>query len=506
MSRTPQPKDARPHVLVIGGGFGGLTLVQSLARAPVRVTLVDRTNHHTFQPLLYQVAMAGLSPAEIAQPIRAIVRAQENVTVLMAAVTRVDLEGRRAHLQDGAALAWDFLVVACGAETSYFGHDAWQAVAPGLKSIEEAVAIRNQVLVAFEQAEREEDAGVREQLLSFAVIGGGPTGVELAGALAELAKFVLDRDFRRIDPSAARVRLLEAGPRILPTFAPDLADSAVAQLHELGVEVRTGARVTSIEPGLVRLGDETLPCSVVLWAAGVRAQPLTATLGVPLDTMGRVFVDRDLTIPGHPRAFVIGDAARFGGPDEEALPGVSPVAMQQARTTAKSIQRAIAGKDLVAFHYLDKGSLATIGRRRAIAQVQRMHLTGLIAWLAWLVIHIFYLIGFKNRLVVVITWAWSYVTYRRGARLVTGNPSLHVPHRPVPEALVVPQALALPQALAVPRTPAAPARTPDAVRPSAPIDGEPAPATSPGRALEPAPGPAPAHESSQIPEERPMQT
>jgi NADH dehydrogenase len=482
LAPTPQPKDARPHVLVIGGGFGGLTAVQALAGAPVRITLVDKTNHHTFQPLLYQVAMAGLSPAEIAQPIRAILRAQENVTVLMAAVTRVDLGARQAHLEDGAPLAWDFLVLACGAETSYFGHDAWQASASGLKSIEEAVAIRNHVLIAFEQAERDENAERREQLLSFAVIGGGPTGVELAGALAELAKFVLDRDFRHIDPADAKVRLLEAGPRILPTFAPDLADSAVAQLHELGVEVRTGARVTSIAHGEVQLGDERLPCSVVLWAAGVRAQPLTATLGVPLDKMGRVFVDRDLTIPGHPRVFAIGDAARFGGPDDEPLPGVSPVAMQQARTAAKSIKRALAGKELVAFHYLDKGSLATIGRRRAIAQIDRMHLTGFVAWLAWLVIHIFYLIGFKNRLVVLITWAWSYVTYRRGARLVTGNPPAAAPR---------------------PSARSAPAldRAPDGARSAMPHDGKPVANPSPT----PVPAPAAAQEPGQIPDERPMQ-
>jgi NADH dehydrogenase len=417
-----QAKDARPHVVIVGGGFGGLTAAQSLATAPVRITLIDRTNHHTFQPLLYQVAMAGLSPAEIAQPIRAIVRAQDNVTVLMAEATRIDLAGRRVHLQDGAVLDWDFLIVACGAETSYFGHEAWEEVAPGLKSIEDAVAIRTRVLVAFELAEREENAHRREALLSFVVIGGGPTGVELAGALAELSKFVLDRDFRHIDPSVARVRLLEAGPRILPSFPEDLAESAIGQLHELGVEVRTGARVTSIEPGCVRLGGEELPCSVVLWAAGVKAQPLTASLGVPLDRSGRVLVDRDLTIPEHPRAFVIGDAARLDGPDGQPLPGVSPVAMQQARAVAVSVRRAMAGKDLLPFEYFDKGSMATIGRSRAVAMVNRMHMSGFLAWLAWLVVHIFYLIGFKNRLVVLFIWAWSYVTYRRGARLVTGYP------------------------------------------------------------------------------------
>jgi NADH dehydrogenase len=418
------PMSGSPHVVIVGGGFGGLTAAQALARAKVRITLLDRSNHHTFQPLLYQVAMAGLSPAEIAQPIRAIVSSQANVTVLMAEAARVDLARREIHTSDGAVVPWDYLVLACGAETSHFGHDAWRERAPGLKSIEDALDIRTRVLLAFELAEREEDEARREELLGFSVIGGGPTGVELAGALAELAKFVLDRDFRRIDPTQAKVRLLEAGPRILPTFPEDLAASAVRQLHELGVEVRTGARVTSIEPGAVHLGTERVPSSVVLWAAGVRAQPLAASLGVSLDKLGRVIVGRDLAIPGHPNAFAIGDAARFDGPDGQALPGVSPVAMQQARAVAKTIRAEATGKQRPsegrqAFSYFDKGSMATIGRSRAIAMTQRMRMSGFLAWLAWLFIHIFYLIGFKNRFVVLFTWLWSYVTYRRGARLVT---------------------------------------------------------------------------------------
>jgi NADH dehydrogenase len=414
--------DARPHVVVIGGGFGGLTATKALATAPVRLTLVDRTNRHTFQPLLYQVATGGLSPAEIAQPIRAIVRSQENVTVLMADAASVDVGARKVHLTDGDAIDWDFLVVACGAQTSYFGHEHWRPSAPGLKSIEDALDIRQRVLLAFEMAEREPSAARREELLSFVVIGGGPTGVELAGALAELSKFVLDRDFRNIDPSASRVRLLEAGSRILPSFPEDLSQSAVSQLHELGVEVRTGAPVTSIEPTCVRLGDERIGCSVVLWAAGIHAHPLTATLGAPLDKMGRVVVAQDLSVPGHPRAFVVGDAARFDGKDGQPLPGVSPVAMQQARTVARSIRRAIVGKDSIPFAYLDKGSMATIGRSRAVAVLEPMRLTGFVAWLAWLLVHIWYLIGFKNRLVVMVIWAWSYVTFRRGARLITGLP------------------------------------------------------------------------------------
>ena len=410
--------DARPHVVIVGGGFGGLTTAQALESAPVRVTLVDRTNHHTFQPLLYQVAMAGLSPADIAQPIRAILREQRNATVLMAEVTGVDPDERRVQLSDGTTIDWDFLVVACGATTSYFGHDDWERVAPGLKSIEDATDIRQRVLLSFELAEREPDEAKREALMGFVVIGGGPTGVELAGALAELSKFVVDRDFRNIDPSHARVLLLEGGPRILPSFPEDLSESAVAQLHELGVEVRTGARVTAIEPGCVRLGAEQLPCSVVLWAAGIRAGSLTSALHAPLDDTGRVMVERDLSVPGHPRVFVIGDAARFDGPDGKPLPGVSPVAMQQARTVAKSIRRALVGRDALEFSYFDKGSMATIGRSRAIAMVQRMHLSGFLAWMTWLFVHIWYLIGFRNRLVVMITWAWSYFTYRRGARLI----------------------------------------------------------------------------------------
>ncbi|HEY8089544.1 MAG TPA: NAD(P)/FAD-dependent oxidoreductase, partial [Polyangiaceae bacterium] len=325
-------RDARPHVVVVGGGFGGLTLVQSLASAPVRITLIDRTNHHTFQPLLYQVAMAGVSPADIAQPIRSILQGQPSATVLMAEVSRIEPEERRIVLSDGQRVGWDFLVVACGAETAYFGHEAWAPVAPGLKSIEDAIDIRQRVLLAFEDAERTDSHEGREQLLSFVVIGGGPTGVELAGALAELAKFVLDRDFRRIQPHEAKVVLVEAGPRILPSFPEDLAESATGQLHELGVEIRVGAKVTSIEPGRLHLGDESIACSVVLWAAGVRASPLVSTLGAPLDRAGRVLVEPDLTVPGHPRIFVIGDAARLDGKDGQPLPGVSPVAMQQART------------------------------------------------------------------------------------------------------------------------------------------------------------------------------
>ena len=413
--------DGRPHVVIVGGGFGGLTAAQSLASAPVRITLLDRSNHHTFQPLLYQVAMAGLSPAEIAQPIRAIVQQQPNATVYMAEVDRVDLQGRSVHLVDGEVLSWDFLIVACGATTSYFGHDDWSRAAPGLKSLQDALHIRERVLVAFEQAERERSSDGREALLSFVVIGGGPTGVELAGALAELSKFVLDRDFRNIDPSSARVVLVEAGPRLLPSFPPSLSESAASQLRELGVEIRTGARVTAIETDKVVLGEGSIRCSVALWAAGVRAEVLTQTLGVPLDRSGRVLVAKDLSLREQPRAFVVGDAALVLDAKGDPLPGVSPVAMQQARAVARSIRRAIVGKDTVPFEYVDKGSMATIGRRRAVAMMDRIELSGFVAWMAWLLVHIWYLIGFRNRLVVMFTWAWSYFTYRRGARLIAGD-------------------------------------------------------------------------------------
>jgi NADH:ubiquinone reductase (H+-translocating) len=413
--------DGRPHVVIVGGGFGGLTAARELGSAPVRVTLVDRSNHHTFQPLLYQVAMAGLSPAEIAQPIRAILQRQWNTTVYMAEVDRVDLKPRQVRLVDGEVLEWDFLVLACGATTSYFGHEEWRLSSPGLKSLQDAVRIRERVLVAFEQAEREPSRERRSALLSFVVVGGGPTGVELAGALAELAKFVLDRDFRNIDPSSARVVLVEAGPRLLPSFPPELSESAASQLRELGVEIRTGARVTSIDPHRVVLDEGELPCSVALWAAGVRAESLTHTLGVTLDKAGRVPVERDLSVRTQPRAFVIGDAALVLDAKGEPLPGVSPVAMQQARAVARSIRRAIVGKETVPFAYVDKGSMATIGRRRAIAKLDRIELSGFVAWMAWLLVHIWFLIGFKNRLVVMFTWAWSYFTYRRGARIIAGD-------------------------------------------------------------------------------------
>ena len=413
--------DTGRHVVIVGGGFGGLTAAQALARTRVRVTLVDRTNHHTFQPLLYQVATAGLSAADIAQPIRSILRRQRNATVLLGEVSRIDLEGKRLYLSDGGRLEWDFLVLACGADTSYFGHDDWREVAPGLKSLEDAFDVRTRVLLAFELAEREADTAKRQALLNFVVIGGGPTGVELAGALSELSRFALGRDFRRVNPTVAKVLLLEAGPHILPSFPEDLADSATRQLRELGVEVRTGAFVIGMEPGIVRLKDGPIPCSVALWAAGVRTNPLTKTLGVALDRQGRVIVEEDLRIPGHPSVFVIGDAAHALDAKGTPLPGVSPVALQEGRAVASSIRRILDGKAAEPFAYYDKGQMATVGRRRAIATIGKLHLSGVVAWFAWLLVHIIYLIGFKNRVVVLITWAWSYFTYKHGARLITGD-------------------------------------------------------------------------------------
>jgi NADH dehydrogenase len=417
----------RKQVVVIGGGFGGMTVARALARAPVRVTLLDRVNHHLFQPLLYQVAMAGLSPGEIAVPIRSVLRNQENVRVLLAEVSRVNFEARRVEMADhGPAVDYDYLVLAPGAENSYFGHDDWAAAAPGLKSIDEAIEIRRRVLVAFENAEREADPDRQRRHLTFVVIGGGPTGVELAGAIAELATFVLAKDFRSIRSDATRVVLLEGGARILATFAPSLSASAVASLHEMGVEVRAGTRVTAIDADGVEAtsatGTERILASTVLWAAGVRGSSLLVRSGLAVDRAGRVRVEPDCSLPGRPEVFVIGDAATFiPAGAEHPLPGVSPVAMQQGRFVARQIACSLAGKPREIFRYLDKGSMATIGRKRAVAEVGRLKLSGFLAWAAWLMVHIFYLIDFRNRILVLLDWAWAYFSYRRGSRLITGS-------------------------------------------------------------------------------------
>jgi NADH dehydrogenase len=405
--------------VIIGAGFGGLTTARALKRAKVRITLVDRTNHHLFQPLLYQVAMAGLSPADIAAPIRSILRKQKNVTVLLEEATEVNFAQRVVRLRE-SELKYDYLVLATGGRTSYFGHDEWEKFAPGLKDLDDAVEIRRRVLLAFEAAEKEPEAERRRQLLNFVVVGGGPTGVELAGAIAELARFVLARDFRLIDPRSAVVLLLEGGPRILPSFPPDLSESAARQLAGLGVKVRVNAQVTNITEQGVFLGEELIRAATVIWAAGVQATSLTAKLGVPLDRAGRVLVEPELTLPGHREVFAIGDMACFLHQSGKPLPGVSPVAIQMGQCVARNIQRALAGEPYEKFHYFDKGSMATIGRSAAIADLGRLHLSGFIAWLAWLLVHIYFLIGFRNRLLVLFNWAWSYFTYERGARLITG--------------------------------------------------------------------------------------
>ena len=412
----------QPRVLIVGGGFGGLYAAKAMARLPVQITLVDRKNHHTFQPLLYQVATAALSPAAIASPIRAILRHERNVEVLLGEVTGFDLAARRVLCRD-FALGYDYLIVAAGVRHAYFGHDEWEPLAPGLKTLEDALEIRRRVLLAFEVAEREAATGAPLTPLNFTIVGAGPTGVELAGALSEIARKALLRNFRSIDPARARIILLEAGPRILPTYPENLARSAQEQLERLGVEVRTNCRVTAVEPAGLRLGESFLPAAVNLWAAGVQASPLGAALGGELDRAGRVPVRPDLSLPGHPEVFVIGDLAACADESGKPLPGVAPVAIQQGRAVAENLARERRGQARRPFHYVDRGNLATIGRASAVADFGRLRLTGFLAWVTWLTVHILWLIGFRNRLLVGIQWAWSYLTYQRGIRLITGPTS-----------------------------------------------------------------------------------
>ncbi|MCA9561738.1 MAG: NAD(P)/FAD-dependent oxidoreductase [Myxococcales bacterium] len=417
-------RNANRRVIIVGGGFAGLAAAKALADAPVDVTLIDRTNHHLFQPLLYQVAMAGLSPADIAAPIRKVLRHQKNASVLLGEVVGVDLEQRRVHARDDRtvhALPYDHLVLAMGARTSYFGNDAWREHAIGLKTIDDAIEIRRRVLVAFEAAEREPEGAERDGLLTFAVIGGGPTGVELAGALRELAHFVLRRDFRRIDSDHARVVLIEGDDRLLQGMDPASSDAARAQLEDLGVEVRLGDMVTGVDAEGVQLGDDHLRARTVLWSAGVEAVPLTRELGVEVDRGGRVKVKPDCSVPGHPEVFVVGDAATLEGTDGRPLPGVSPVAMQQGEYVARLIAEHRLPEQRAPFRYHDKGQMATVGRRRAVAETRRVRLKGFLAWMAWLLVHVWYLIGFRNRVAVLLNWTWQYATYQRGARLITGD-------------------------------------------------------------------------------------
>lgn len=409
-----------PHVVIVGDGFGGLYAVQALRHAPVRVTLIDRKNHHNFQPLLYQVASAALSPADIAVPIRAILRHQRNANVVLGEVVGFDLAARTVRLDDGAEVPYDYLVVAAGASHSYFGHDDWEPLAPGLKTLEDAVEIRRRVLFAYELAEKRAAEGRELPPLSFVVIGGGPTGVELAGALVEIARHTLARDFRRIDPGKSRVVLLEGGPRVLPSYPPDLSASAEQQLRHLGVEVHTNMMVTSVEPGLVRAGDTTFPAAVTLWAAGVAASPLGRMLGAT-DRAGRVLVQNDCTLPSHPEVFVIGDMASLHDAAGKPLPGVAQVAIQQGNAAAANIQRDLRHEPRLPFVYKDRGNLATIGRAAAVAEIGRFKFSGLLAWLVWVFVHLLWLIGFRNKLVVMVEWAWFYLSYQRGPRLITGD-------------------------------------------------------------------------------------
>jgi NADH dehydrogenase len=413
--------DEQPRVVIIGGGFGGLNAARALRRAAVRLVVVDRHNHHLFQPLLYQVATAALSPSDIASPIRRILRGQRNVEVVLDGVEAIDVDARRIALASGGSLAYDFLIVATGVTHSYFGHDEWERDAPGLKSITDALDIRRRVLYAFEAAEREPDPARRRAWLTFVIVGAGPTGVELAGALSEIARHALAKDFRHIDPTQAQVILLEGSPRVLPGYVAMLSEKARVQLERHGVDVRTGTLVTGIDGEGVDIGTGRIAARTVLWAAGVAASPLARTLGVPLDRAGRVLVAPDLTVPGHPEVFVIGDLASVLQADGTPVPGVAPAAIQEARHTARNIERALRGEPLAPFVYLDKGSLATIGRAAGIAQIGRLRLWGWVAWMTWLFVHIFFLIGFRNRFAVLFSWAWSYVTYDRGARLITGR-------------------------------------------------------------------------------------
>ncbi len=413
----------RKHVVIVGGGFGGLYAARRLAKEAglVDVTLIDKQNYHLFQPLLYQVATAGLSAGSIASPIRGVLRKAKNVTVRLAEATGVDLAAKTVQLKDAPPLAYDQLILTAGVRHSYFGHGEWEEFAPGLKSVDDALEVRRRVLVAFERAEVERDEKEREALLTFVVVGAGPTGVELAGALAELSRFTFARDFRVIDPKKARIVLIEAGPRVVSAFSERLSGKALASLQRLGVDVRLHTRVTKVDATGVTIGDTFLPSRTVLWAAGVEASPLAKSLGVRLDRLGRVVVNDDLTIPGHADAYCIGDLASFQLPDGHTLPGLAPVAIQQGKHVGENVAAALRGKPPRPFVYFDKGIMATIGRAAGIAQTGKLELWGLLGWLGWLFIHIIFLIGFRNRVLVLLEWSWAYLTYQRGARLIIGG-------------------------------------------------------------------------------------
>jgi len=436
---SPNVTARNPRVVIIGAGFGGLSAAKRLAKGPCRITLIDRHNYHLFQPLLYQVATAALSPADIASPIRGIFRRYQNVKVILANVSGIDVE-RREVIAEGHHVPFDKLVIATGAQHGYFGHDDWAGYAPGLKTIDDATYLRRRILLAFEKAETESDAAERRRLLDFVIVGGGPTGVEMAGAVAELAKRALASDFRAIDPRQARIILVEAESRLLTAFDPSLSEAAKRSLEELGVEVRLGVRVTAADCGGVSLGSERIEARTIIWGAGVMASPAGRWLGAPTDRVGRVFVGPDLSTPGHPDIFVIGDVAHALDPDGKPLPGVAPVAKQQGRYVADLIKaRGAEIKQPPPFRYRDSGLLATIGRKRAVAQIGKIKLRGFIAWLLWSVAHIYFLIGFRNRVVVAMSWAWSYITFQRGTRLITGLSGSRMEDMPMPVPMDSPQ-------------------------------------------------------------------
>jgi NADH:ubiquinone reductase (H+-translocating) len=417
----------KPRVIIVGSGFGGLEAAKKLACKDVHVTVIDRTNYHLFQPLLYQVATAALSPADIAAPVRAVLSKCRNVEVILAEVQSVDVDAKKVKTVD-LDIDYDYLILATGARHSYFGHDEWETLAPGLKSLEDAIELRRRILLAFEYAEKITDEAARRAALNFVIIGGGPTGVEMAGAIAEISRHTLAKNFRHIDPSQARVILIEGEPRLLAAYPKDLSASARKQLEDLGVEVRTGARATNLTEQGVQVNGEFIPCRVKIWAAGNTASFVGKTLGAPVDRCGRVIVNDDLTIPGHPGVQVIGDLANFPHQTGQPLPGISPVAMQQGRHAARNVLAMTRGRKPQRFRYWDKGTMATIGRNKAVADLKFMHLSGLPAWLAWLFVHIVFLVGFRNRLVVLFQWAWAYLTFDKGARLITRN--FQSEHRP----------------------------------------------------------------------------
>ena len=422
ISSVSPSQAAPPRVVIVGAGFGGLWAAKTLANAAVEIVVIDRENYHLFQPLLYQVATAGLSPADIAAPIRGIVGAYRNVTVLLGEIVGVDVVARAVSIMGGRHVPYDYLILATGARHAYFGHDEWELLAPGLKRIEDATEIRRRILLAFERAESEADADERRRLMNLVIVGGGPTGVELAGAIAELARRALAKDFRNIDPRVTRIILVEAGPRLLPSFPEDLSNDAMRRLKQLGVEVRLGTPVTAIDSSGVTIGPARIDSRTVIWAAGVAASPAGHWVGAKCDRVGRIEVDRDLSVPSHPEIFAIGDTALALDANGKPLPGIAPVAKQQGRYVGNLIKARLHGAERVEpFHYRSYGNLATIGRKAAVIDFGWIHLRGLVAWVIWSVVHIYFLIGFRNRAMVALDWLWAYFTFQRGARLITGS-------------------------------------------------------------------------------------